>query len=186
MLHGPSPREGRQVSKAAITRFVRHMSGQRSGLGRAAGIYGTVITAAIIDTAGGHGSTTQLVIAVAVTLFVYWVAEQYAELLGQHTEHGHLPSWAQIRAAFLASSPMVAACFVPLVGLVIARLVGASDAQAAIVGLVLAVLQLVHHGWAAGRAVELHGKSLLVVTLVAAALGVLMILLKELVLLHLH
>jgi hypothetical protein len=170
----------------AITRLVSLVSGQGSGLGRAADIYGTVITAAIIDTAGGHGSTTKLVIAIAVTLFVYWVAEQYAELLGEHTERGHLPSWAHIRAAFLESSPMMAACFVPLVGLLLARLFGASDAQAAIVGLVLAVLQLIHHGWAAGRAVELHGKSLLTVTLVAAGLGVVMILLKELVLLHLH
>ena len=174
------------MPNAAFTRLVKLVSGQGSGLGRAAGIYGTVITAAIIDTAGGHGSTTQLVIAVAVTLFVYWVAEQYAELLGEHTERGHLPSWAQIRAAFQASSPMMAACFMPLVGLVLARLFGASDAQAAIVGLVLAVLQLVHHGWAAGRAVDLHGKSLLVVTLVAAGMGVVMVLLKEVVLLHLH
>lgn len=169
-----------------FTRFTEGMSGQGSGRRRAAGIYGTVITAAIIDVAGGHGSTTQLVIAVFVTLVVYWVAEQYAELLGEHTEHGHLPTWMQVRTAFRSTSSMVAAAFVPLLGLVLARLLGASDAQAAIVGLVLAVLQLVHHGWAAGRAVELRGRALLAVTLVAAGIGVVMILLKEVVLLHLH
>jgi hypothetical protein len=171
---------------AAITRLVRPEPGQGSGRRRAAGIYGTVITAAIIDTAGGHGSTTSLIIAVVVTLLVYWLAEQYAQLIGEHTEHGHLPSWATVRAALQASSPMVAACLVPLAGLVFARLAGASDADAATMGLVLAALQLVHHGWSAGRAAELRGKSLLAATLMAAGLGVVMILLKELVLLHLH
>jgi hypothetical protein len=145
-----------------------------------------VITAAIIDTVAGHANTAQLAVAVLVTLFVYWTAEQYAELLGEHTEHGQLATWAQARAALRASWPMVTACFVPLAGLVIARLLGASDSQAGTVGLILAVLQLIHHAWSAGRAVELRGKLLLAITLMAAGLGVVMILLKELVLIHLH
>ena len=55
------------------------------GRRRAAGIYGAIITAAILDTAGGHVSTTVLVISVVVTLLVYWIAEEYAEVLGEHT-----------------------------------------------------------------------------------------------------
>ena len=46
------------------------------GRRRSAGIYGAIITAAILDTAGGHVSTTVLVISVVVTLLVYWVAEE--------------------------------------------------------------------------------------------------------------
>jgi hypothetical protein len=38
------------------------------GRRRAAGIYGAIITAAILDTAGGHLSTAALVVAVVVTL----------------------------------------------------------------------------------------------------------------------
>ena len=45
------------------------------GRRRAAGIYGAIITAAILDTAGGHVSTTALVVSVVVTLLVYWIAE---------------------------------------------------------------------------------------------------------------
>jgi hypothetical protein len=37
------------------------------GRRRAAGIYGAIVTAAILDTAGGHVSTTALVISVLVT-----------------------------------------------------------------------------------------------------------------------
>jgi hypothetical protein len=61
------------------------------GRRRAAGIYGAIITAAILDTAGGRLSTVALVIAVVVTLLVYWLAEEYAELLGEQAAGGVLP-----------------------------------------------------------------------------------------------
>jgi hypothetical protein len=156
------------------------------GRRRASGIYGTIITAAIIDTAGGHVTTTQLVVAVFVTLVVYWAAEQYAELLGEHTQEGRLPRWPAVRAALAASWPMVAASYMPLLVLVVVRLAGASDSGAAWAGVIAALVLLVYHGWAAARAASLQGKSLLAATLMAAGLGVVMILLKELVLLHLH
>lgn len=154
------------------------------GRRRASGIYGTVITAAIIDTAGGHIPSTQLIVAVFGTLVVYWAAEQYAELLGEHA--GRLPRWPQVRATLAASWPMVAASYIPLAALAVARLAGASDSDAALAGLIVALLLLVYHGWAAGRAASLRGKSLLAATLMAAGLGLVMILLKEVVLVHLH
>ena len=58
------------------------------GRRRASGIYGAIITAAILDTVGGHASTTVLVISVVGTLLVYWIAEEYAEVLGEHTAAG--------------------------------------------------------------------------------------------------
>src|SRR5215813_5740740 len=97
------------------------------GRRRAAGIYGAIITAAILDTAGGHVSTAALVVSVVVTLLVYWIAEEYAEVLGEHTAGGRLPSRAHIQ-----------------------------------------------------------GRKLVMVTSIAAALGLVMILLKDLVLVHLH
>src|SRR5262249_49144384 len=51
---------------------------ENTGRRRAAGIYGAIITAAILDTIGGHASTTVLVISVVVTLLVYWIADDYA------------------------------------------------------------------------------------------------------------
>ena len=81
---------------------------------------------------------------------------------------------------------MVAASYIPLAALAVARLAGASDSDAALAGLIVALLLLVYHGWAAGRAASLRGKSLLAATLMAAGLGLVMILLKEVVLVHLH
>jgi hypothetical protein len=125
------------------------------GRRRAAGIYGAIITEALLDTAGGHLSTAALVVSVVVTLLVYWLAEESAQLLGEQVEGGLLPSRAYIRGALAATRPMVSASFTPLLAL--ARLAGASALAAANVGLA-----------------------------VAAALGLVMIALKDLVLIHLH
>lgn len=156
------------------------------GRRRAAGIYGAIVTAAVLDTVGGHVSTTALVVSVVVTLLVYWLAEEYAEVLGGRVEGGRLPSRKYILEALAATWPMISASFAPLVALVLARLAGASDLTAANVGLVVAVLLLTLHGWLASRAARLRGWHLFFATSIAAALGLVMILLKDLVLVHLH
>ena len=156
------------------------------GRRRAAGIYGAIITAAILDTAGGHVSTAALVVSVVVTLLVYWIAEEYAEVLGEHTAGGRLPGRAYIQSALAATWPMVTASYLPLLAVVLATLAGASALTAANVGLVVAIVLLTVHGWLAGRAAQLQGWKLLVATSIAAGLGLVMILLKDLVLTHLH
>jgi len=119
-------------------------------------------------------------------LLVYWLAEEYAELLGEQAAGGKLPSRAYVRAALAATWPMVSASYLPLLVVVLARLAGASAAAAANFGLVAAILLLTAHGWLAARAARLHGWQLLFAVSVAAALGLLMIVLKDLVLVHLH
>jgi hypothetical protein len=168
--------DGAQLQPAAENR----------GRRRAAGIYGAIITAAILDTAGGHVSTTALVISVVVTLLVYWIAEEYAEVLGEHTTGGRLPSRATIQRALISTWPMVTASYLPLLAVVVARVAGASELTAANAGLAAAIVLLTVHGWLAGRAAQLQGWKLLWVTSIAAALGLVMILLKDLVLIHLH
>ena len=159
---------------------------ENQGRRRAAGIYGAIITAAILDTAGGQVSTAVLVVSVVVTLLVYWIAEEYAEVLGEQAAGGRLPSRASIQGALISTWPMVTASYLPLLAVVLADLAGASKLTAANVGLVVAVVLLTVHGWLAGRAAQLQGRKLLLATSVAAVLGLVMILLKDLVLLHLH
>jgi hypothetical protein len=156
------------------------------GRRRAAGIYGAIITAAILDTAGGHLSTTALVISVVVTLLVYWLAEEYAEVLGEQVQGGRLPSRASIWEALAATWPMVTASYAPLLALVLARLAGASALTAANVGLAAAIVLLTFHGWLAARAAQLRSWQLFFATSIAAALGLVMIALKDFVLIHLH
>ena len=177
----------------AIMASIAAGDGTESGLAvenlgrrRAAGIYGAIVTAAILDTAGGHVSTVVLVISVVVTLLVYWIAEEYAEVLGEQVEGGRLPSRASVRRALTSTWPMVSASYAPLLALVLARVAGASDLTAANVGLVVAVVLLTVHGWLAARAAQLRGWPLVFATSIAAALGIVMILLKDLILTHLH
>jgi hypothetical protein len=156
------------------------------GRRRAAGVYGAIVTASIFTAAGGQLRTAGLAVAVVVTLVVYWVAEEYAELLGAQMEQEHLLSRRHVRAELAATWPMVTASFGPVVALVVARVCGLTDARAADVGLAAAILLLVGHAWSAGRAARLRGRQLVATTCVAAALGVAMVVLKHVVLVQLH
>jgi hypothetical protein len=153
---------------------------------RAAGIYGAIVTAAILDAAGGKIPTDALVVAVVATLVVYWLGEEYADLLGEQVEGGVVPTWAYIREELAASWPMVSASYLPLLTLVLVRVAGASALAAANVGLVTAALLLTYHAWSAGRSAQLHGRQLLLASSIALGLGMTMILLKDVVLTHLH
>lgn len=156
------------------------------GRRRAAGIYGAVVTAAIFTAAGGQLRTAGLAVAVVITLVVYWVAEEYAELLGEQTERGELPRYRYIREHLMTTWPMVTASFGPVAALLLARLAGLTDAAAANIGLITAVVLLVTHAWSAARAARLRGWRLLATSGIAAILGVVMIVLKNFVLMHLH
>ena len=157
-----------------------------AGRRRAAGIYGAIVTAAILTAAGGQLPTPALAVAVVVTLLVYWSAEEYAELLGEQTSGGRLPTRAQVWTELRATWPMVTASYGPLAALLVARMFGATPLTAANTGLAVAVALLVVHAWSAARAARLHGFPLVVATCSAGVLGVVMVLLKNLVLLHLH
>jgi len=173
------------VGIAAGDEGQRQPTARDRGRRRAAGIYGSIITAAIIAAASGL-PTAALAISVLITLLVYWLAEGYAELLGEQAAGGELPSLARVRGTLAGTWPMVSACYLPLVALLLARLAGASSLAAANIGLAVAIVMLTVHGWLAGRSAQLSGRQLFAATSVAALLGIAMILLKDLVLLHLH
>jgi hypothetical protein len=159
---------------------------RRAARRRASGIYGTIIAATVLAAAGSHLSTAATAVAIFVTLVVYWAAEQYAELLGERAEPGHLPSWERLRAGLADTWSMVTASYLPVLVLIVARLLRASATTAANIALFAAVVLLLIHGWAAGRAADLHGRQLAVVTLIAGALGAVLIVLKNFVLVSLH
>jgi hypothetical protein len=161
-------------------------SARARGPRRAAGIYGTIITAAVLAAAGDSVPTLPLAVSILVTLLVYWLAEEYAELLGEQLEDGRLPTWADVRTALATTWTMVSASYIPLLSLVLARVLGASPPDAANVGLVVAIVLLMIYAWSAGRAAHLQGRQLFAITSIAAALGLLMIILKDVVLIHLH
>jgi hypothetical protein len=157
-----------------------------AGRRRASGIYGAIVTAAVMTAAGQNLATLPLAISVLVTLVVYWLAEEYAELLGVQSARGRVPTWQHVKTALRDSWPIVSASFAPLAALVVTRLAGESAVTAANVGVAAAVVLLTFHGWAAARAAQLRGWQLAGTTSIAAVLGLAMVALKNLVILHLH
>jgi hypothetical protein len=153
---------------------------------RAAGIYGAIITASIMTAVGGRLSTMALALSVLVTLAVYWLAEEYAEVLGRQATGGRVPTWVYIRGRLAGRWPIVSASFAPLAVLIVARLAGASAPAAANIGVGAAIVLLTAHGWTAGRAAQLKGWQLTASTSIATVLGLVMVALKDLVILHLH
>lgn len=178
MTDGRDPVEPDSAAAGAHRHVVRRR--------RASGIYGTVITAAVLASAGSALSTTGLAVAVLLTLIVYWTAEQYAEALGDQAEHRHLMTWSRIRDGLISTSPMVSAAYIPVFALIAARLLNASPTTAANIALAVAVLLLMVHGWSSGRAAELRGARLVAVTLIAGSLGLFMIVMKNFVITHFH
>jgi hypothetical protein len=171
------------IAPDSVATAHRHRVARRR---RASGIYGTVITAAVVASAGSTLSTAALAVAVLLTLIVYWTAEQYAEVLGEQAEHGDLPTWSSIRNGLSSTSSMVTATYIPVLALIATRLLGASRTTAANTALGVAVLLLLIHGWSSGRAADLRGTRLVAVTLMAGSLGLFMIVMKNFVITHLH
>jgi hypothetical protein len=149
-------------------------------------IYGTIITASVFASAGDELATGPLAISVLITLAVYWIADVYAELLGDQLARKRLPTWLDIRSTLASSWPMVSATFSPLLVLFLAWVAGASSSVSATAGLVAAIVILAAYAWWACRAAGLRGARMFAVTSVAAVLGLLMIFLKNVVLVQLH
>ena len=169
------------TSGAAGEADATELPASHGGRRRAAGIYGTIVVAATMATGGSFLHTWALAISVVVTLLVYWLAEQYAEILGEHAHAGRLPKASAVRASLADTWPMVTASYLPVLVLVLAHWLGEDTGDAALIALFSAVVILVVHGHAAGRAAGLKGARLVTVTVMAAALGGAMVALKVLV-----
>lgn len=153
---------------------------------QADGIYGTIITASVLASAGDELATWPLTVSVLITLGVYWIADVYSQLMAAQMEHKRLPTWPDVYRTLAITWPIVGASFSPLLVLILAWLLGASSSAAATAGLVTAIVMLTIYAWSACRAAGLRGTQRLAVTFIAALLGLLMIVLKNVVLIHLH
>jgi hypothetical protein len=87
---------------------------------------------------------------VVVKLLVYWVAEEYAEVLGEQAAGGRLPSRASIQGALVSTWPMVTSSYPAVAGGGAGRGGQGFGADGRERGLVVAAVLLTVHGWLAG------------------------------------
>jgi hypothetical protein len=145
--------------------------------GTAAGIYGVIVTSAVLVTA--HARTAYATdVIVLVTLFVYWAAEKYAKLVAERIHEGHRPGWGTVRRQLASGWEIMSASVVPLVVLLLVRAVGAPLNVAVLVALICCTLLLCLAGWRMGTGGRLTPGERVVSTLVAGAFGMAMIALK--------
>lgn len=145
-----------------------------------AGIYGTIICASIL-AAAGEKSAAKVAATVLVTLFAYWLAERYAEVLGLAAgPDGPGPpiTMAHVRHVLRSGWSMIQASITPLLVMLVSRLFGASSALAVDIALVYAVVLLVLLGWLAASRAGLRRWPRVGATAFAAFLGLLVVVLK--------
>jgi hypothetical protein len=174
-----------------LARWVGHgwLTGVR-GAQVPAGIYGTVLCASILASAGDE-PTVRVAIVVLVTLFVYWLAERYAEVLGlvataSGEEQGGprlsegTPSIdrAHLREVLGRGWTMIQASVTPLVVLLGSRLLGASRESAVDIALAYTVVLLVGLGSLGAQRAGLTGWPRTLATAFSAFLGLLVVALK--------
>ncbi|WP_433383949.1 hypothetical protein ACQPZX_22760 [Actinoplanes sp. CA-142083] len=147
--------------------------------GTAAGIYGIIVSSAVLVTA--HAETAyKLDIIVLVTLIIYWLAERYARIVAERIHEGHRPRWNSVRQQLTTGWEIMSASLVPLLVLLLARAAGAGMNLAILCALITSTLLLCLAGWRMGA--RLTPAERVVSTLVAGAFGGVMIFLK--ILLH--
>jgi hypothetical protein len=145
--------------------------------GTAAGIYGVIVSSAVLVTA--HARTAvALDVIVVVTLTVYWAAERYARIVAERIHEGHRPSWQTVRAQLAGGWEIISASLLPLLVLLLARIAGAALETAILVALVCSTVLLCLAGWRMGAGGRLTPAERVVSTLVAGAFGAAMVALK--------
>lgn len=142
-----------------------------------AGIYGIIVGAAVVSTSPAERAVA-VVISVLVTLIIYWAAERYARIVAERVHGGQRPTWQTVREQVTTGWEMITATFLPLLVLALVRLFGATLLTAEIASLVCSTILLAVAGWRMGANGRLNPAERLVSTLVAAAFGAGMIILK--------
>ncbi|WP_327232579.1 hypothetical protein OG349_00155 [Streptomyces sp. NBC_01317] len=113
----------------------------------AGALYGSLLTASVIATAGAVGDFPRLQVAVLllVTGLVFWAAHVYARLVGER-QIGRRVSWAETRRVGRHERPIFEAALLPAAAVAVSPLLGLGLTGAGWLALAVALAQLV--AWA--------------------------------------
>lgn len=139
-------------------------------------IHGTVVGVAGMAAASLHGTLHEVVIAVLVTVFVYWAADRYARVL---TVALHGPQRLEKIVTVLRHGwPMIEAAFTPLAVLIVVTLIGGNLTIGVLAALGVATVLLGGLGHLAARRAGASRTAALGWGAVSATFGIVVILLK--------
>lgn len=144
------------------------------------GVYGQVmVTATVAALALDDAlSATNILIFTVATMFVFWLAHIYAELVSMHVVAGSRISRARLAGVFRSEWPIMQAAGPPSLALALAALDVYSREAGVRIALITGVVLLAGWGWMIGRRAGLPLSRTLVAAGTSGGLGILIILLE--------
>jgi hypothetical protein len=154
---------------------------RRSSLSEA--IYGTILWLSLIAALSLDDQISALEIAVSmlVTVFVFWLAHVYSNLLARWVESHHRLDRAGIRRLAREEWPLVTSALPPAGILLLAQFGLYAKAAGVTIALVFGVVSLAGWGVAAGRQAGLTTAGMIGVGALSATFGLVVVALKALV-----
>lgn len=145
---------------------------------RASHLYGLVITGSVLAAAPDDLGLARLALVLLGTLLIYWTTESYAHWIALRSLlGGPLPAHER-REVLEGGLPLVAACLVPLVVLVVEAVLGVETSRGVRIALGINVVLLALVGWNMAREGGLTGRRRVLACALTGLLGVAMVALK--------
>jgi hypothetical protein len=142
-------------------------------------VYGTIAVGALLAAESARRETyLETVLAVAVTLLLYWLAHSYAEFVDRRLEHAKPFSLEGFAAAARHELSVLVGAAIPLIVLVIWWIAGASLGAAVGAAVWTSAIVIVLIEIVIGRRAELTGREFATQTAFGALLGLLVIALR--------
>lgn len=150
------------------------------------GVYGLILVSGLIAAAAGSGASSfRMLLFVAVTLGVFWLAHVYAAVVGSHGSEGHdgqpMPLRAVIRESMDESKDMLLAAVLPAAALVLGVLGILHDRTAGWVAMWVCVAVLALLGYRSYRRLGARLLVRLLGALATASFGLVIIIAKAIV-----
>ena len=144
------------------------------------GVYGQVmVTATVAALALDDAlSATNILIFTIATMFVFWLAHVYAELISMHAAAGSGISRERLLGVFRSEWPIMQAAGPPALALALAALDVYSREAGVRIALISGIVLLAGWGWRIGRRAEMSTSGTLLAAGLSASLGVFIVLLE--------
>lgn len=148
----------------------------------AAAVYGSILAAGVVASMDvGDATDGEMTVALAGTMFVFWLAHVWSEAIGDRMNDPRPYTWRRMRAVASWHWPMVQASLGPLAALLLADVGVWSLGTAVTAALLVSIAQLVGWGIAVGRRTFDSWPAALLSGAVDGMLGVLIVVLKTFV-----
>jgi len=143
-------------------------------------VYGSVLVASIVVAAAGDErlGLWKMMVIVATTSFVFWLAHVYAHTMGETLEHEQRITLAAVRAVSRREWPLIQAATLPLIALLLGALHVVERATALWLAVTVPVASLFAWGIVYARRERMGAWGTLAVALITAAFGLVVIVLK--------